>query len=103
MARKKGMGCGALLFAALIALVVYSEKHPESGLDGVAGWAFLLFLVGGVVSIFAKPPKCGVCGQRTGGKMGVAKVNGRRMKACANCVRNIQAKVSRDAVRRIGL
>ena len=73
------------------------------GAGGAPEVAIGLALLAGVLSIFAKPPKCGVCGQRTGGKMGVAKVNGRRMKACANCVRNIQAKVSRDAVRRIGL
>ncbi|MGI5868657.1 MAG: hypothetical protein ACOX9C_04325 [Kiritimatiellia bacterium] len=92
MARKKDSGCGTLLFIGIVAGVA---------MGGLPQVALGVFLVGGVLLIFAKPPKCGVCGQRTGGKTGVVRIGRRKVRACANCVRNVQAKISRAAVRNL--
>ena len=70
-----------MIFMADVALLWYDSKHPGSSADGAVPVALGIALLAGVLYIFAKPPKCGVCGQRTGGKMGVARVNGMKMKA----------------------
>ncbi len=103
MARKKGSGCGTVVAVATIAILWYASKHPESSMTDAAPTIVMLALVAGLISIFAKPSKCSICGQQTGRKTGWVTVGGKRKKACANCVRNVQAKVSRDAVRRMGI
>lgn len=96
MARGRKAGCGSVMFIIAIMMLVSGGKNA----DAAAGVLALLLIVG-VISILFKPRKCGICGQRMGRKTGVAKINGKRVKACANCVRNIQARVSRAAVSRI--
>lgn len=102
MASKKGTGCGTVIFIALLAGFGWASEHANDMIPFL-GYAMAALLIVALVSALARPGICKVCGQRIQKGGGYVVVNGKKLRACSNCVRTVRAKVSRNAVKKLGI
>jgi hypothetical protein len=104
MARRKGIGCSGVGTFILLGLAYAIYQNPSSK-DAAAGTLGigLIALIAVLLVSGASVPKCQVCKQQLGRRRGFVEIDGKRYKACSNCVRTVQAKTSRAALKKFGI
>lgn len=104
MNKRNSAGCGSIMFIAIGAGIYELTKNNSADIGmWIVGIFLCVFAYAILRRLIVGNGMCQVCNQKIQRKGGIVDINGKRYRACAECVRNARAKFSKIALKKKGL